>query len=230
MKGIIDLTVLGIDTSGKTASVSLVRDDEVLAQTTVLTKLTHSQVILPLCKDMLKSSETPLSDVDVIAVSDGPGSYTGLRIGISTVKAMCFALKKPCVGVSVLESLAYNFLGITCTVCVVMSARQNLVYNAFFNSDGEKIIRITEDRIVSEEDLFEEFKKYDYIIVTGDYSKEFCVKYSCEKIKLSPPHLRLQLASSLCLCAMTKEPYSPEKLNASYLQPTQAEKIRLGSK
>ncbi|MDE6595170.1 MAG: tRNA (adenosine(37)-N6)-threonylcarbamoyltransferase complex dimerization subunit type 1 TsaB, partial [Oscillospiraceae bacterium] len=97
------MIILGIDTSGKIASVALAAsaalttEEKVLSQTTVYTKLTHSQVILPICRDVLKNAGLELSDVDGIAVSAGPGSYTGLRIGIAAVKAMCFALDKPCV-------------------------------------------------------------------------------------------------------------------------------------
>ncbi|MDE6745485.1 MAG: tRNA (adenosine(37)-N6)-threonylcarbamoyltransferase complex dimerization subunit type 1 TsaB, partial [Oscillospiraceae bacterium] len=101
------MILLGIDTSGKTASVAVCTETSVLAQTTVYTKLTHSQVILPICNDVLKSAGTELSDVDVIAAAAGPGSYTGLRIGIAAVQAMCFALDKHCIGISTLEALAH---------------------------------------------------------------------------------------------------------------------------
>ena len=231
MKGIIDLTILGIDTSGKTASVALCRDDEVLAQTTVLTNLTHSQVILPLCKEMMKNAGKSLEDIDGIAVCDGPGSYTGLRIGISAVKAISYALNKPCIGISTLESLAYNFFGIKGTICAVMSARQNLVYTATFFFDGEDIKRISEDKIISTEELYKELiEMKNDIFLAGDYAKAFYNDFGSEKFILSPAHLRLQLATSLCFSAMKKELCTPENINARYLQTTQAEKIRLNTK
>ena len=128
------MLILGIDTSGKTASVALCDENTVLAQTTVLTKLTHSQVIMPLCETMLKNAGEKLENINGIAAANGPGSYTGLRIGVSAVKAMAFALNIGCAGISTLESLAYNFKGIKTTVCSIMHARLDLVYAAFFES------------------------------------------------------------------------------------------------
>lgn len=130
---LIDLLVIGIDTSGKTASCALCTEDAVLAQNTFVTKLTHSQVILPMVKKMLEDSGKKLEEIDGFAAVSGPGSYTGLRIGISAVKGICFALDKPCAGVSALESLAYNFSGTDTVICSVMHARQNLVYSAFLS-------------------------------------------------------------------------------------------------
>ena len=124
------MTLLGIDTSGKTASAAVCTESAVLAQTTVYTSLTHSQVILPICRDVVKSAGLELSDMDGIAVSAGPGSYTGLRIGISSVKAICFALNKPCIGISTLESLANNVSLHRGIICAVMAARLELVYCA----------------------------------------------------------------------------------------------------
>ena len=147
------MTLLGIDTSGKTASVALCTEDKVLAQTTVYTSLTHSQVILPLCNDVLKNAGVELSDVDGIAVAMGPGSYTGLRIGISAVKAICFAQNKPCIGISTLEGLANNVSLHKGKICAVMTARLDLVYCALFESDGCKVKRLTNDEILSIDDL-----------------------------------------------------------------------------
>ena len=105
------MNLLGIDTSGNIASVAVCNENTVIAQTTVMTRLTHSQIILPLCKDVLEKAEMTLDDIDRIAVAVGPGSYTGLRIGISAVKGMCFGAEKECVGISTLEGLAFNMSG-----------------------------------------------------------------------------------------------------------------------
>lgn len=218
------MLVLGIDTSGKTASVALCSEKAVLAQTTVLTKLTHSQVIMPICEDVLRNSGEKLDNIDGIAVANGPGSYTGLRIGVSAVKAMAYALNIDCVGISTLESLAYNFKGIKAVVCAVMYARLDLVYNAFFESDGNRINRLTNDRIISVEELSNELGKYQNAVLVGDYAEEFANKYLLENILLSAPHLRLQLASSLCFSAFDKSLSCPDNLNAEYLQITKAEK------
>lgn len=215
------MTLLGIDTSGKTASVAVCTENSVLAQTTVYTTLTHSQVILPICKEVLKNAGMELSEIDGIAAAMGPGSYTGLRIGIAAVKAMCFALNKPCIGISTLESLANNVSLHRGIICAVMAARLDLVYCAVFSSDGKKIERITEDGIMSIDELKAQLEAMDGdIAVVGDAAE----KLEGERFITAPPHLKLQLASSLCAAAFEKELYAPDKLKAAYLQITKAEK------
>ncbi len=216
-----DLILLGIETSGKTASAAVCTENSVLAQTTVYTKATHSQVILPICGDVLKNAGLELSDVDGIAVSAGPGSYTGLRIGIASVKAICFSLDKPCIGISTLESLAYNVRMHRGIICSVMAARLDLVYCAVFRSDGENITRMTDDGILSENDLNKllEAETGD-IVIAGDAADRF----SGERYIIAPPHLKLQLASSLCFAAFGRKMGTPDELEAAYLQITKAEK------
>lgn len=215
------MTLLGIDTSGKTASVAVCTENSVLAQTTVYTKLTHSQVILPICKEVLKNAGMELSQIDGIAAAAGPGSYTGLRIGIAAVKAMCFALGKPCIGISTLESLAYNVSVHNGIICAVMAARLDLVYCAVFRSDGRTVSRMTEDEILSIDELKERLKTMDGdIIAVGDAAD----KLAGEGFITAPPHLKLQLASSLCAAGFSKELYSPDELEAAYMQITKAEK------
>ena len=215
------MTLLGIDTSGKTASVALCTEDKVLAQTTVYTSLTHSQVILPICKDVLKNAGVELSDVDGIAVAMGPGSYTGLRIGISAVKAMCFAQNKPCIGISTLEGLANNVSLHKGIICAVMAARLDLVYCALFEASECKVKRLTNDEILPIDDLKQKLAEYDgTIAVVGDAAD----KLEGENFIIAPPHLRLQLATGLCAAAFGKEMLTPDKLDAAYLQITKAEK------
>lgn len=217
-----DLNLLGIDTSGNIASVAVCNENTVIAQTTVMTRLTHSQIILPLCKDVLAKAEMSLDDIDRIAVAVGPGSYTGLRIGISAVKGMCFATGKECVGVSTLMGLAWNMAGTGRKICAVMSARQNLVYTAFFEDNAGVVTRLCDDRIITEEKLYEEIS--EGMVVVGDYAKELVEKFPDKNLLLAPPHLRYQLASSLCYAGMNLNPITAERLDASYLQPTKAEK------
>ena len=214
------MILLGIDTSGKTASAAVCTENAVLAQTAVYTKLTHSQVILPICKDVLKSAGLELSDVDVIAAAAGPGSYTGLRIGIAAVKAVCFALEKPCIGVSTLEALAYNVSLHRGIICAVMAARLDLVYCAVFRSDGKNITRLSEDKLLPIAELQLGLAAGEYVVTVGDAAE----KLGGERFLTAPPHLKLQLASSLCTAGFTKEPYSPDKLEAAYMEITKAEK------
>lgn len=220
------MLILGIDTSGKTASVSICDENNVIAQTTVLTKLTHSQVILPLIEKLLKDAELTLTDIDGFAVANGPGSYTGLRIGISAVKAMCLALNKKCIGVSTLKSLAYNCVGYRCTIISLMRARPDIAYYGIFSSDGENILQIKEDCIANVSDIIKQIDFLNDIVLVGDYAQECFEKYFKDKnnVRIAPAHDRLQLSSSLCAIAMKENLYLPDQLDASYLQITKAEK------
>ena len=222
------MKILGIDTSGKIASVAICDENTCLAQTTVLTNLTHSQVILPMVEKVLDDAFLTLKDIDYFAVANGPGSYTGLRIGISAVKGMCFTLGKKCIGVSTLESLAYNCLASKSLIVSVMRARPEVVYFASFESDGEKIQTVKKDCVCNVEEIVKylNFTQKDTILV-GDYAKEMYEKYftESENIRLAPITMRMQNASSLCISAIEKNTFDiPENLKVSYLQITKAEK------
>jgi tRNA threonylcarbamoyladenosine biosynthesis protein TsaB len=222
------LLILGIETSGKVASVALMDGEILLAEDSVYTTLTHSQVIMPMCQKLLASANKTLKDVDRLAVSCGAGSYTGLRIGISAVKAMSFALNIPCNGISTLESLAYNVFGFNGVVCSVMKARLDLVYCGIFHSDMKTITRTMEDSILSKSQLREVLSTYDSdIILVGDGAEDFYNSFEfADNLVLSSSKDRLQSASSLCEIAKRSEPQSPHDLQALYLQPTKAEKDR----
>lgn len=236
----IDLTVLGIDTSSKTASCAIERDGLILAETTVYTSLTHSQVILPFVKRLFDDSGLTLDDISLIAVSAGPGSYTGLRIGIALVKGLCFGGKK-CVGVSTLEALAANCISAKQTIFSVMSARPGIVYFGARRSDGEKLFEIVPDCVTETCGLKEIAASIEGdIILTGDAAEKIkSGLFSDEaRVSLAPPAQRLQRASGVCLAAMRHlgESGDAQSLRARYLQITKAEKdlkegkITLGSK
>lgn len=222
------MTILGIDTSGKTASCAILRDGVILGQNTVYTKLTHSQVILPFVKRLLEDTNLTLEDIDLIAVADGPGSYTGLRIGISAVKGMCIDGKK-CLGVSTLEALATNCIGSKAKIFSLINARPGIVYFGVYESDGEKITNVVTDAVVNSEVVVNIAKDYDGdIVLVGDCVESIKEKYFAddERVRLAPPHERLQLASSVCLTALAHidEAVSDDELSARYLQITKAEK------
>ncbi len=222
------MTILGIDTSGKTASCAILRDGVILGQNTVYTKLTHSQVILPFVKRLLEDTNLTLEDIDLIAVADGPGSYTGLRIGISAVKGMCIDGKK-CLGVSTLEALATNCIGSKAKIFSLINARPGIVYFGVYESNGEKITNVVADAVVNSEVVVNIAKYYDGdIVLVGDCVESIKEKYFAddERVRLAPPHERLQLASSVCLTALAHidEAVSDDELSARYLQITKAEK------
>lgn len=222
------LTVLGIDTSGKTASVAVMRDGTLLGEHTLYTKLTHSQITLPLLKQLVSDCGLVLSDIDLVAVSDGPGSYTGLRIGIAAVKGICFTDKK-CVGISTLEALAYNCLDSNAVILSILAARPGVVYFGAYDSDGESINPLIPDKVISLDDMTELVKDIDKdIILVGDCAEAVKAKYftTDSRVRLSSPATRLQKASSVCLAALnhSDEWGNAESLNARYLQITKAEK------
>ena len=130
------MLILAFESSAKPASVALLRDGKLLSVYTQCSQLTHSRTLLPMAEDMLKNAELTLRDVDLFAVAHGPGSFTGVRIGVSTVKGLAWALDKPCVGVSTLEAMAWNGVAAGGFVCPVMDARRSQVYNALFEIRG----------------------------------------------------------------------------------------------
>lgn len=222
------MKILGIDTSGKIASVAICDENGCFAQTTVLTNLTHSQVILPMVENVLKDASLDFESIDYFAVANGPGSYTGLRIGISAIKGICFTLGKKCVGISTLESLAYNCVATKSLIVSVIKARPKIAYFAAFESNGESLNRIKEDCICSTEEIVKylNFAQKDIILV-GDYAEELYREYftQSESVRLAPITARMQTATSLCMAALVKNDfYPPEKLKVNYLQITKAEK------
>lgn len=222
------MLILGIDTSGKTASCAVVRDNTVLASKTVFTKLTHSQVILPFVQEILSDCSLSINDIDLVAVADGPGSYTGLRIGISMVKGLCFGGKK-CLGVSTLEGLAANCLAAKARIFAVMAARPGIVYFGAYDSNGEELNCVITDCVTEVEKLKDYAKNYcGDIILVGDAAE--AVKSEIfsldERVRLAPFGQRLQLATGICMAAVghLEKAGAPEELSAKYLQMTKAEK------
>ncbi len=216
------MKILGIDTSGKNASVAICDENTVISSSKFTTNLTHSQVILPLVENVLENAKLTIDDIDGFTVAVGPGSYTGLRIGISAVKAMCFAQNKKCIGISTLEALAYNCVCFKGTIVALMHARPNIAYYGIYKSDGITLTQINDDSISDLDkinDIISEIE--DDIIVTGDCAKIFSDKYN---VKIAPVSNRYTDSVSLCMLAMNKDLIEPDELNAEYLQITKAEK------
>lgn len=226
------MLVLGIDTSAVAASCAVCELDEnsqkVIVNGSVNAKITHSQTLIPLIENLLSGANISLQQIDLFAVSGGPGSFTGLRIALSAVKGMAFALDKPCVNVSTLEALAYNLVGKNCIACAVMDARCNQLYNALFRVEGTTISRITEDRALFIPELAAELDAYnEEIVFVGDGAELAYKNIKKDNIVIAPPLLRYQKGESVCFASENKEQISPKELIPVYLRLPQAERERM---
>lgn len=223
------MLTLAFESSAKAASVALVRDGKLISQYSQCSGLTHSRTLLPMAEDMLKNAELGLDKVDVFAVAYGPGSFTGIRIGVSTVKGLAWATEKPCVGVSTLEAMAWHGLAAGGYICPVMDARRSQVYNGFFKIEGEKPIRLCEDRAIALPLLGDELKKLDApVFLVGD-GAELTAAYLKEQglpYVLAPDNLRWQSAWGVAMAAMDKTPGNADELLPVYLRLSQAERER----
>ena len=164
------MITLAFDSTAKIASVAVCDGEELLALYNIDNGLTQSELLLPMAENMLKSLKLTIDDIGLFAVSVGPGSFTGVRIGTALVKGLAFGRNIPCVEVSTLEELAENLSGLRGIIAPCMDARRNQVYNALFRCDGEMLVRLTEDRAISIPDLAEELKAYsgEPIYLSGD--------------------------------------------------------------
>ncbi|MBO6014811.1 MAG: tRNA (adenosine(37)-N6)-threonylcarbamoyltransferase complex dimerization subunit type 1 TsaB [Oscillospiraceae bacterium] len=223
------MLMLAFESSAKPASVALFQDDALLGISTQITALTHSRTLLPMAEDLLKNAELSMSDIDVFAVAHGPGSFTGIRIGISTVKGLAWASGKPCVGVSTLEAMAWNGSSREGLLCPVMDARRDQVYNALFvNRDGRPE-RLTEDRPISLADLAEELRMLgrpafligDGAALTASFFAAHAVPFS-----VAPENLLWQTAWGVGKAAQGKSLQDASSLLPVYLRLSQAERER----
>lgn len=223
------MLILAFESSAKSASVALVKDGELLSQYSQCSALTHSRTLLPMAEDMLKNAEVKLSEVDLIAVAHGPGSFTGIRIGVSTVKGLSWAADKPCVGVSTLEAMAWHGLMAGGYVCPVMDARRQQVYNALFKIEDGKPQRITDDRPIALAQLADEVRSLNApVLLVGDgaaLTEKFFREHSVP-CRIAPENLRWQSAWGVAMAASDKQPGTSETLLPVYLRLSQAERER----
>ena len=225
------MKILSVDSSATAASVAITADEQLLAEYTLNNGNTHSETILPMIESALRSLALTVSDIDLFAVSNGPGSFTGVRIGTATVKGLAFGTDKACVGVSTLEALAFNLVGCEGLICPVMNARRSQVYTALFRSDGKKLTRLWEDRPMSVSELDEALAAIgERVRFCGDgYDVTLPALKKCEAIYTSE-RARFQSAYSVAMVAL--ESYrngsftNDKELVSTYLRPSQAERER----
>ncbi len=212
------MKILAIDSSSKPASASVTDDGKVLSEVFVNNGLTHSRTLMPVIDSVLKFSETKLEDIDLCAVVTGPGSFTGVRIGVAAAKGLCFTNNISCIGISTLECMAYNLSCVDGYVCAIMDARCSQVYTATFKC-GDTVERVTQDRAISIDELIDHFNELDgKVYILGDGAALVYSKLTNNsKVILVNENNRYQKSSSAALCAMTKD--SGEYVSADSLVP-----------
>lgn len=214
--------ILSIDSSAVTASAALTDGDKVIRSEFVNKGLTHSETLLPMIKRVM--GDVAYSELEAIAITAGPGSFTGVRIGVATAKGLAFKFSTPCIPVSTLEAIAYNFVNENAVICAVMDARRMQFYNALFKVENGKIERLTPDRAISLEDLQKELRQYENVIIAGDGARLCADNIGLDNCRIADEESVYQNAVSLAKAAEKNKKIPPEKLMPVYLRQSQAER------
>lgn len=228
------MLILAFETSAKAGSVALMNDTALLGESYQNTGLTHSQTLMSMAQTMIESCGYTPGDVTAVAVAAGPGSFTGVRIGVAAAKGFAWGAELPCYGVSTLEAMAQQLGVWQGYVLPVMDARRNQVYTATFRADHGKLERVCQDRAISLEDLEKEIKILsDLIFLVGDGSV-LCynaLKEAVPQLVLPSEHRMHQRAAGVALVAkeqiLAGVPGDAAALEPNYLRLSQAERERL---
>lgn len=233
------MRILAVDSSGLVASVAIVEDDNMMAEYTVNYKKTHSQTLLPMLDEIVKMIDLDMNTIDAIAVSAGPGSFTGLRIGSATAKGLGLALDKPLISVPTVDGLAYNLFGHQHMVCPIMDARRNQVYTGLYQFDENGMDTVLPQCAIGIDEIVEKVNEVsapvvflgDGVAVFKDYIAEHCqVPFS-----FAPAHMNKQRASAVAALALvyavegkleTAADHRPDYLRLSQAERELAEKNR----
>ena len=222
------MKILSVDSSSVTASVAITENGKILSEKFINNGLTHSQTLMPMVESAINDSGISINDIDLFAITNGPGSFTGVRIGIASVKGMADALDKKCIAISTLEAIAEPLKNDDVIACAVMDARCNQVYTALFNNGN----RLCEDKAILIDELGDGLKQYDKkIVFIGDgsvlcYDKLHEIIQNCE---VADENIRFVHGSSVGFVAEEKiknqeEPISSANLVPFYLRLPQAER------
>lgn len=227
--------ILAIDSSSLVATVGIISEDAIIAEYTVNLKKTHSQTLLCMIDEIFKMTGIAKSDIKAIAVSDGPGSFTGLRIGAATAKGLAMALNIPIIAVPSIEVMAYNYNHCNKMICPIMDARRNHVYTGLFSCEEDEMTKIVETCTISVEELVRVVKKYNQkTIFIGDGVDAFR-EYIDENLDIEHtyglPHMNRQKSSTLGSIALKMfsegNVIDADTFAPQYLRLSQAERERM---
>lgn len=230
------MKILAIDCSAVSASSAIVSDDKVMSSSYTNVGLTHSQTLVPMINATLSNAQISIDDIDCFAINAGPGSFTGVRIGVAALKGIAAFSSDNCIAASTLESMAYNYAGVRdCVVVAAMDARCSQVYTAIFKVSGDNVVRLREDDAILIDELYDVIAsldiKPDEIVFVGD-GAHLCYDAMNEKLpgaKLAPSHLLYQNAVSVAKLAAAhikagEKLMSSEEILPTYLRAPQAER------
>lgn len=224
------MKILGMDTSSMAASVAVVEDDNLICEFTVNNKKTHSQKLMPMIENMLSMSDLSIKDMDLLAVCIGPGSFTGLRIGMATVKAMAHVNNIPIIAVNSLESLANNINFCDRNICCILDAQKNQVYSAKYKFENGEMIELDGVDVVEFDALVDEIvSTNEEFIIVGEAVYKYKDKIeNIKNIKIPSPANNVSKAGSLCSLALNKynkniDVHTCYTINPMYIRKSQAE-------
>lgn len=233
------MKILGLDSSGIVASVAIVEDENLIAEYTVNYKKTHSQTLLPMLDELAKMTELDLDSVDAIAVAEGPGSFTGLRIGSATAKGLGLALKKPLAEIPTVDALAYNLYDAKGLICPIMDARRNQVYTGIYRFEEHQLVTVEGQMAVPMTELIRKLnERGEEVIFLGDgvpvfaqtIAKNLKVPYS-----FAPAHVNKQRAAAVAALGelyvkegktVTAMEHIPEYLRVSQAERERAKRLK----
>lgn len=235
----INMKILALDSSGLVASVAVVEEEYTIAEYTVNYKKTHSQTLLPMLDEVVKMTELDLGSIDAIAISGGPGSFTGLRIGSATAKGLGLALQKPLIHVPTLEGLAYNLCGTPGIICPIMDARRNQVYTGLYSFEKEDLQIVEPQMAIGIDELTEKLNaRGEAVTFLGDgvpVQREYLKEHLTVPYRFAPAHMNRQRAASVGMLGVkyykagkieTAMEHQPDYLRVSQAERERAEKER----
>lgn len=228
------MRILAFETSAKAASAALLEDGVLLGEYFQNSGQTHSRTLMAMAQDLLKNCELTAEDIDAVACATGPGSFTGVRIGLAAAKGFAWGRQLPLVGVSTLEAMVRAVAMTNGFYCAAMDARRNQVYTAVFRQEGGCLHRLMADSAISVEALGEVLQKLDgpiYLVGDGAVLCNQLLSEANPSLLLLPEHLRMQRASGTALLAWEQLQAGAivpaEKVVPNYLRLSQAERERL---